>query len=84
MRTGEFVPVFAEFVEVEADISNWNEPLRRFTEVNSKTERTSDEEATWGSWTREKMPEIKPKTRRGQALAHRMPTELIPLTTEKT
>jgi hypothetical protein len=41
MRMGEFVPLFVEFVEVEAVISNWTEPLRRFAEVKRKTENTT-------------------------------------------
>ena len=31
---------------MEADISNWTEPQRRFAEVKSKTERTSDGKAS--------------------------------------
>ena len=52
----EFVPVFAEFVEVETDISNWTEPQRRFAEVKSKTERTSDEKASRASRACETRP----------------------------
>ena len=46
MRTAESVPVFTEFVEVEADISNWTDPKIRFAEVKNKSEKTRDEEAS--------------------------------------
>ena len=41
---------------MEADISNWTEPQRRFAEVKSKTERTSDRKANRARRARETMP----------------------------